>query len=179
MHAPLQYTNFETSLKKISWETKKFMHLQIWSSSSSNVNTVIIHSGKRLTYRVFSYQLGGVSLSVGAPPLYEKTFSGVWGFAHFRWFPAYFFLWNSEGVRFSSYKVRAGGSDFIGEWGGGPKGARTPPMGPEFRCAGAPKIRNEGLFFLKWTCAPLRQFWPYAYDCASFPTRTSPYWILH
>ena len=33
-------------------------------SSPSNVNTYIIHTGKRLTYRVFSYQLG-FFLSVG------------------------------------------------------------------------------------------------------------------
>ena len=63
-HAPLQYATFEGSLKKIGWETKKFMQNNVWwcpsPSPSSNGNTYIIHTGKRLTYRVFSYQLGGV-----------------------------------------------------------------------------------------------------------------------
>ena len=65
-HAPLQYATFEGSLKKIGWETKKFMQNNVWWwwwPSASNGNTYIIHTGKRLTYRVFSYQLGGVFVS--------------------------------------------------------------------------------------------------------------------
>ena len=41
LHAVLQYATFEGSLMKIGWETKKFIHLQIWWSSPSNVNTYI------------------------------------------------------------------------------------------------------------------------------------------
>ena len=112
-------------------------------------------------------------------PFISQIFSGVGSLAHFRWFPAYFFFYKI--VRELDFPPIKWGQ---GEWSHrrmrlGAEGGTHPPMGPEFRCAGAPKIRNEGLFSLKWTCAPLRQFWPYAYDCASFPTRTSPYWILH
>ena len=39
-HAPLQYATFEGSLKKIGWETKKCMHLQIWSSLYHHHNQI-------------------------------------------------------------------------------------------------------------------------------------------
>ena len=35
-HAPLQYATFEGSLKKIGWETKKFMQNNVWSWPSSS-----------------------------------------------------------------------------------------------------------------------------------------------
>ena len=65
VHALLQYTNFEGHWRK---SVEKQKSLCIYKSGgplqsllgSSNGNTYIIHTGKRLTYRVFSYQLEGV-----------------------------------------------------------------------------------------------------------------------